>query len=318
MPSKNTPPASKTRRSLRLGFTGLSMGLADLVPGVSGGTIALLYGIYDELIYTIHLLTGAVPKLILKGQFKKAFKLIPFGFLIPLGLGILVAIFGFVQLIDWLLETQPVMVWSLFFGLVLGSAYIITRRITSWSVKRILLLLAGFTLTFIVVGLPAIGGSDAPLAVFGTGAIAITAMILPGISGSLIMVLLGQYEIIIHAVASRDFLTLGIFALGALIGLALFVRILTWLLKHYHFAVLAVLVGVMLGSLRRVWPWQTTDATGYTTNIAPTFDWTFIAAIALSIIGFVVALSLARLGIAKEHDDIDTKSFKKELKEIEG
>lgn len=304
---------SKTRRSLRLGLTGLTMGLADLVPGVSGGTIALLFGIYDELLYTIRLVTGEVPKLILAGKFKQALKLIPFGFLIPLGIGMGLAIFGLVQIVDFLLATQPTLVWALFFGLVAGSAYLISRRVTAWTLKRVALLVGAFILTFLVVGMPALSGSDSPLAVFGTGAIAITAMILPGISGSLIMVLLGQYEIIIHAVAERDFLTLGFFALGAIIGLALFVRLLTWLLKHYHMAVLAVLVGVMAGSLRRIWPWQTEDAT----NMLPAIDWGFVGALAVMVIGFSVALVLARIGLAREHDDIETRSFRREFKEIE-
>lgn len=307
-----------SRRPLRLSLTGLSMGLADLVPGVSGGTIAFLFGIYDELLYSIKLITGEVPKLLLKSKFKQAFKTIPFGFLIPLGLGMLTAIFGLVYIVDYLLETQPVIVWSLFFGLVLGSALVVSRRIKTWKMQYWLLLLAGFLVTFIILGLPAATGNGSPLAIFGTGAIAITAMILPGISGSLIMVLLGQYETIIGAVADRDFMTLGLFALGALIGIALFVRLLTWLLKHYHLAVIAVIVGVIAGSLRRVWPWQSTDAAGHAVNSLPPLDWTLAVGVILILAGITLVLMLERIGLAKEHADIDTKEFKKEFKEIEG
>jgi putative membrane protein len=294
------------------------MGLADLVPGVSGGTIAFLFGIYDELLYSIKLITGSVPKLILKRKFKEAVLVIPFGFLLPLGLGIFAAIFGLVKLVSYLLDTQAILVWALFFGLVLGSSFVVSRRVTSWTPQRLFLLLAGFLLTFIIVGLPSIGGSSDPIAIFSTGAIAITAMILPGISGSLIMVLLGQYEIIINAVADRDVITLAFFAAGALTGLALFVRVLTWLLKHYHFAVIATLVGVMLGSLRRIWPWQITDNANNATNILPQLELILVPAIALIITGFSVVLMLERIGLAKEHDDIDTKAFKKEFAEIEG
>jgi putative membrane protein len=310
--------AHTQKRKLRLFFTGFTMGLADLVPGVSGGTIAFLLGIYDELLYTIKLVTGQIPRLVLAGKFKQAFRLIPFTFLLPLGIGLVSAIFGLVQIVSFLLETQPVLVWSLFFGLVLGSAYIVSRRITKWTVQRGLLLMLGFVLTFIIVGLPSIGGSTAPLAVIGTGAIAITAMILPGISGSLIMVLLGQYETMINAVADRNFLILAFFAAGAIVGLALFVRLLTWLMKHYHLAVIAFLIGVMAGSLRRIWPWQTTNTDGNAANVLPSAELSLLWATMLIIIGFAIVFILERSGIAKEHDDINTREFKKELKDIEG
>ncbi|MBM3210466.1 DUF368 domain-containing protein [Candidatus Saccharibacteria bacterium] len=312
-----TQPAPE-KRKIRLFITGLTMGIADLIPGVSGGTIAFLFGIYDELLYTIKLVTGQVPKLILAGKLKQAFSLIPFSFLLPLGIGIVLAIFGLVHIVSFLLETQPTLVWALFFGLVLGSVYIVSRRITQWTVRRSLLLILGFALTFIIVGLPSIGGSDAPLALFATGAIAITAMILPGISGSLIMVLLGQYETVISAVADRNFATLVFFAAGAIIGLALFVRLLTWLLKHYHFAVIAFLIGVMAGSLRRIWPWQSTDTSGAVSNILPQLEVSLLWALLLMVAGFVIVIILERIGVAKEHDDIETQDFKQEMKEIEG
>lgn len=307
----------KKTRKPRLFFTGLTMGLADLVPGVSGGTIALLMGIYDELLYTIKLVTGEVPKLFLTGNFKKAFKLLPFGFLIPLGLGLATAIFGLVHLVSYLLESQTILVWAFFFGLVLGSAYVVSHRILNWTMRSYLLLIIGFLLTYILVGLPSVGGSSAPLVMFGTGAIAITAMILPGISGSLILVLLGQYEIIINAVANRNILTLIYFALGAIGGLAIFVRLLTWLLKNYHFSVIAFLVGVMIGSLRRIWPWQIENINGQLSNTIPALNMSFYLAIILAVVGFLVVFMLEKAGVAREHVDIDTKDFKQEYKEIE-
>jgi len=317
MSTHATHESNSDKSRIRLFFTGVTMGIADLIPGVSGGTIAFLFGIYDELLYSIKLMTGHVPKLLLGGKFKQAFGLIPFGFLLPLGLGIAIAIFGLVHIVSYLLETQPMLVWSLFFGLVLGSAYVVSRRITAWTLNRTLLLVIGFVLTFIVVGLPAIGGSAAPLAVFGTGVIAITAMILPGISGSLIMVLLGQYEIIIKAVADRDAVLLAIFAAGAIIGLALFVRLLTWLLKHYHFAVIAFLIGVMAGSLRKIWPWQSTDTSGTTANVLPALDLSLLWTILLGLVGFAIVLMLERRGVATEHTDIHTQDFEKEFEELE-
>jgi putative membrane protein len=301
---------------IHLFFTGLTMGIADLVPGVSGGTIAFVFGIYDELLYSIKLVTGRIPKLILTGNFKQAFLLIPFYFLIPLFFGLASAIFGFVQVVSFLLETQPIMLWSFFFGLVLGSCFIISRRITKWTIKRFLLLVLGFIITYIIVGLPSIGGSEAPIVLFATGAIAITAMILPGISGSLIMVSLGQYEIIINAVAERDFLVLIIFAAGAIAGLALFVRLLTWLMKNYHSAVIAFLIGVMFGSLRRVWPWQDININGVTNNVLPSISLSVLWPIILAVIGFIIVFILERIGVAKEYDYIDTNDFQNEFNNI--
>ena len=305
-------PANKSK--LRLFFTGLTMGVADLVPGVSGGTIAFLFGIYDELLYSIKLMTGQVPKLILGGKFKKAIGLIPFHFLLPLGTGIVLAIFGLAQVVSFLLDTQPVFVWALFFGLILGSTFVVSRRVTRWTIQRIALLLLGFASTFIIVGLPALSGSESPLAIFATGAVAITAMILPGISGSLIMVLLGQYEVVITAVTDRNLLTLSIFFVGALTGLALFVRLLTWLLKHYHMAVIAFLIGVMAGSLRRIWPWQNTNADGSVLNALPPLDLSLLVAVVLTVIGIAAVYALERIGVANEHDDIETNDFKQEFK----
>jgi putative membrane protein len=306
---KNNSPKNK----IRLFFTGLTMGLADLVPGVSSGTIAIVFGVYDELLYTIKLITGRVPKLILEGKFKQAFQLVPFAFVLPLGAGLLLAIFGFVRLVSFLLTNYPVLVWAFFFGLVLGSAYIVSKRVTKWTTRRGLLLLLGLALTFIIVGLPALTGSTAPLAVFVTGAIAVTAMILPGISGSLMMVLLGQYEVIINAVAERNFVLLIIFTAGALVGLALFVRLLTWLLKNYHLAVIAFLIGVMIGSLRQIWPWKVIDINGLATNVLPPIEASMLWAIMLAAIGFALVFILERVGIAREQDYINTPDFEHEL-----
>lgn len=314
MTTNSTQKVQAKKHRIQIFFTGLTMGLADLVPGVSGGTIALLFGIYDELLYSIKLMTGQVPKLILSGKLKQALQLIPISFLLPLAVGLATAIFGLVWVVSFLLENQPAFLWAFFFGLVLGSAYIISRRITKWTLSRSLLTILGFILTFTVVGLPSLGGNEQPLALFVTGAIAITSMILPGISGSLIMVILGQYEIIINAVANRDFSVLLIFAFGAIVGLALFVRLLTWLMKHYHITVIAFLVGVMVGSLRRVWPWQSTDAGNKATNVLPSAELSLLITLTLIVIGFAIVFVLERVGVAREQDFITTRGFKQEFK----
>lgn len=302
------------KRKVRLFFTGLTMGLADLIPGVSSGTIALLCGIYDELLYTIKLITGRVPRLFLLGEFKQAFKLVPFGFLLPLGFGLILGVLGLVQIVSFLLNTYPVLVWAFFFGLVLGSVYVVSKRIPKWTLRRVLLALIGLILTFMIVGLSSLGGSATPLAVLVTGAIAVTAMILPGISGSLIMVLLGQYEVIITAAAEHDLFILTLFTVGAVAGLAIFVRLLTWLMKHYRLEVIAFLIGVMTGSLRAIWPWKEMGIHGSTVNILPLFEEFLLWAVLLIIVGFIGVFILERVGIAKEHNDIDTHDYKKELK----
>ena len=301
----------KLQRTPRLFFTGFSMGFADLIPGVSSGTIAFLYGIYQELLYTIKVMTSTVPLLILKGQFKKAFQLIPFSFLIPLGLGMVLAIFGMVNLVSYLLATQALFVWALFFGLVLGSAFVIRKRMNGWTLRRALLLGAGFILTLFIVTLPTLQAGSSPLLTLGAGAIASMAMILPGISGSLMLVLLGQYEGIITAISELDFVTLGLLAVGIILGLAAFARLLSWLLHNHHSAVIATLIGVMLGSLGAIWPWQTTEGTATT----PMFDWSFLGVILLMIAGFILVLLLEKIGIAKEHtDDLAVKEFQQAVK----
>lgn len=311
---KNNTETQTEGRKRRLFFTGFTMGLADLIPGVSGGTIAFLFGIYDELLYTIRLLSGHVPRLIFKGRFKEAYNIVPFGFLIPLAIGILGAIFGLVQIVEYLLENHAVYVWSAFFGLVLGSAVVVSRRVSEWNVRRNLLLLLGFIVTYLVLGLPVFNTAATPLVLFGTGAIASIAMILPGISGSLIMVMLGQYENVISAVAERNVVQLVYFAIGAILGLAVFARLLTWLLKNYHAAVIAFLIGVMLGSLRRIWPWQAEESYGISANILPELNIALLFSILLSAAGFLLVWQLERIGVAREHADIENTDFKREVR----
>lgn len=311
--SKNNPQA-QTNRRLRLFITGLSMGIADLVPGVSGGTIAFLYGIYDELLYSIRIITGTVPKLLLRREFKRIIKIIPFSFLIPLFLGIFLSIFGLAQLFDYLLTNFPIVMWSSFFGLVLGSAFVIRKRVPQWNVARLVLLIIGFVATFLLLGLPNTSVSPTSFVIFATGAIASCAMILPGISGSLIMVMLGQYKNVIGFVSERNVGPLIIFALGALTGLALFSRLLSWLLKNHHSATIAVLLGVILGSLRRVWPWHTQTTEGLYVNQWPTLNGELLVAISLMAAGFYLVLFLEKQGLAQEHsDDINQKDFKREI-----
>lgn len=287
--------------NFRLLFTGLSMGLADLIPGVSSGTVAFLYGIYDELLYTINIITGKTLKLLLKFQFKKAWQSIPFSFAVPLLIGMLFSIFTMSGAIKYALDNQPMLIWSLFFGFVLGSAFAIRHRVKKWGYKELLWLIASFAVIFILVGLPAVKLDPSPIVVFFSGIIGSMAMLLPGISGSLILVLIGQYRNILNAILEKDFFTLFIFAIGIIIGVSMLARLLSWLLSKHHNTVMVILIGVILGSLRSIWPWKEISVANSSAQIP-----IIIISILLVLTGFIIVILLEKIGVAKEHDeDID-------------
>lgn len=284
------------------------MGTADLVPGVSGGTIAFLFGIYNELLEAIKTLTGTTLKLLFKGRFKEAWRSIPLRFLVPLFIGILTAIFALASLISYLLEEQGLFVWSFFFGLVIGSALVIRKRIKRWTWQTWASLIIGTVVTFFVVGLTSGSIGSGPLAVLLSGMIAFCAMILPGISGSLMLVVLGQYQYILDSVSERVFTPLILLALGGAVGLGLFSRLLSWLLKHYHAIVIAFLIGMLLGSLRKIWPWRNTysaESTAMQMNQMPAFDWTFPVCLLLAALAVFLVTRLEALGLTEEqHHDV--------------
>lgn len=237
-------------------FKGMLMGMADLVPGVSGGTIALITGIYERLINAIAAANLKALKMVFKGQINQAWQQVDGWFLITLLFGMLSAIFFFATLIKYLLTTQPVLTWSFFFGLIVSSAALLLNKNRSVNMVNWLTLVFGVFLGYILSTqsmaiLPA--GS---LGVFIAGMIAISAMILPGISGSLILILLGMYQYILAAVENRDWMVLMIFASGCLIGLMVFSRLLKWLLARFYQATIYALAGLMLGTLFKVWPWK--------------------------------------------------------------
>lgn len=295
------------------------MGTADLIPGVSGGTIAFLSGIYEELIVSIKLVTGDVLRLFLRFKFAQGLKLIPFKFLIPLAAGLFSAIFLLANLLSYLLLTYPVFVWAFFFGLVLASAWVVSKRIKKWGVVDATgFITAAIGAYFLVGAVPVETPSSLPF-FFLAGMIAIVAMILPGISGSFILLLMGKYQQVLGAVTSRDFVTLVVFTLGAVFGLALFSRVLSWLFAKHHDISVAILAGFMLGSIRKIWPWQEVIQTRINShgeevplvvnNILPQgFDTTVFLAIALMAIGAGIVLYLGKLDLIKEQKkDLDSK-----------
>lgn len=302
---------SEIKRYARLFFTGFSMGSADIVPGVSGGTIAFIFGIYHELLDSISTVTSKVPKLLFKGEVRKAIELVPFRFLVPLGLGLVSAVLLLTELVAHLLATQPVFVWSFFFGLVLASIFLVSKRIKNWTLKDYAVLLVGTVAAYVIVGLVSFETAATPLAFVLAGAIAICAMILPGISGSFLLVIMGKYEQILQAVAQRDIMTLGLVFIGMLIGITLFSKVLSWLFEHYHDVIVAALAGFMIGSLRKVWPWKETLTTRINShglevpvaqqNIFPeVFDGYFYGALALCLLGTALIIVLDKYSFTDE------------------
>lgn len=245
---------------LTLYLKGFGMGTADLVPGVSGGTIALLTGIYERLVGHI----GAIAQpehLRLLRQFRLGayFRAIGGGFLLAVGLGLLSAVFVLAPVVRYLLATYPVRVDSFFFGLMLATVGVVGRKVGRWRMGYILLGLVGCGLgLFLNFGTP-IAGGDSYLAFFCAGLVGVCAMILPGISGSFILILLGMYTRVLQLVVTVDIPHLAVFALGAVLGLLSFSRLLSWLFARFEGGMLAILTGFILGAMVRLWPWKVTE-----------------------------------------------------------
>lgn len=234
----------------------MSMGAADVVPGVSGGSIALIAGIYQKLLDSIKSIDKTALGFLLKFELKELWNHINGSFLITLFAGILTSIFSLSKVITYLMDNHPIPLWSFFCGLIIISAVIILRDIKRWNFGVVLSLLIGTVAAYWVTGLPPTTTPDTLWFTFVAGAIAICAMILPGISGSFLLLVMGQYERIIGAVNDRDLLTIGLFGAGCIVGLLSFSRLISWLLKNYHSITIAVLSGFMLGSLNKIWPWK--------------------------------------------------------------
>lgn len=234
---------------------GLLMGAADIVPGVSGGTLALLLGIYERLINAIRAVDHHALMMMLRGQFITAWRHVDGTFLLSLFSGILLSVFVLANAVSWMLEHEPVVLWGLFNGLILAALPHLCRRIP-WSGHRLLLAMIGISMAILISHIQPMSLEPVWWMYFIAGAIAICAMILPGISGSFILLLLGMYAPVLLAVTELELGILFIFMAGCIIGLLCFSRILSWLLTRCHDATLALLIGVVVGALFRIWPWQ--------------------------------------------------------------
>lgn len=281
-----------------LSVKGMCMGAADVVPGVSGGTIAFITGIYDELINSIKSINAASLKMFFTGKWGEFWKMINGKFLLFLLAGIGISVFSLAKIITWLLVAYPVLVWSFFFGLVLASTWFVGKDVKERNWKTGFGFLLGAALAFyITVATPAETPSHF-LFIFLCGAIAICAMILPGISGSFILVLLGKYFFIMEAVKTLDLKVIAIFGIGACVGITSFSRLLSYALSHMRNITLAVLSGFMLGSLNKVWPWKETIE-GVEQNIAPNaFVW---QAVCLALLGFVMVYGIEKISSKSEN-----------------
>ncbi len=291
------------REYIVLWAKGFCMGAADVVPGVSGGTMAFILGIYQELIESIKSVDLKCLRLLFSGRIKDAIDSVSWKFLVAVAAGILTAIFSIAKLLSYLLETHPVLIWSFFFGLVAASVVTICMEITTWRPRVVAGIVAGTAGAYALVGLVPAQTPDTAWFLFLSGALAICAMILPGISGAFVLVLLGKYHYVLNAVNDRDFLTLFIVAAGAAVGLMSFVRLLHWLFHRYHQMTIAILAGLLIGSLRKIWPWKTNPeavadqvvqkAALVQANIWPErLDGETVAAIGMMVLGVVAVLSL--------------------------
>lgn len=311
---------------------GLAMGAADIVPGVSGGTIAFITGIYERLLNAIKSVNLKALKILIgkahlsedlinsnsnasKTGLAAFWKYIDGTFLLALFGGILVSIFTLASALDWALESYPQLLWSFFMGLIIASALYIGRQVKLTDPKVIIALVIGIAIAYTVTLLSPTEAPKGYLMAFFAGAIAICAMILPGISGSFILLLMGMYGHVVGAIHDRDLIFLAVFAAGCGTGLLSFARLLSWLFKHFKAIALAVLTGFMIGSLPKVWPWQNVIKTrvnsdGETVpflyeNVMPSNysgDSMLFVSVGLLILGFITVFILEWLGAAKDKE----------------
>ncbi len=235
---------------------GIAMGAADVVPGVSGGTIAFITGIYEELIDSLNNINLSALRILFKEGLKPFWKHINGTFFVFLFGGIFISIVSLAKIISYLLKNEPVLLWSFFFGLIVASVWLISKSIKNWSVGVIASLLIGTAIAFYISSIQTVANVDANWYIILSGAIAICAMILPGISGSFILVLLGSYKVVLEAVEDRNILIIGLFLTGCVVGLMSFSRLLKYLFEKFKEVTFALLTGFMVGSLYKVWPWK--------------------------------------------------------------
>lgn len=249
------------RNNLLTALKGFFMGAANVVPGVSGGTVALITGIYSEIIEALNsLMVADTWKALFKGRFKEFWQKIHGGFLLSLCIGIVVSVFSLAKLMEYTLANHPIQTWAFFFGLIIASAVIMFRDIKGWGIKEVIFTIIGIILGVVVCTLTPTTTPDSGWFIFICGAIAICTMILPGVSGSFILVILSKYDYIMSAISSLNVPVLLVFGVGCVVGILAFSKFLHWLLGRYEKQTMLVLLGFVLGSLIKVWPWSNKEA----------------------------------------------------------
>lgn len=305
----SSPGPLSAKKAVNLALKGVCMGSADVIPGVSGGTIALITGIYENLIGALRSIDMDVLQKILAFDFRGAVAQVHLRFLLTLFSGIAAAILSLARLMNYLLNYHPVPTWSLFFGLIAASTIMVGKHVNNWLGKAGISFVAGIIAATIIVNLIPIQTPEDLWFIFLCGVVAICAMILPGISGAFILLILGKYEYITGALKNpflpHNFAVIVVFCVGCLIGLVGFSRVLNYLLKKFHNLTLAFLAGLIAGSLQKIWPWkeiiETQVIRGKTYVIwggpvvPPVLDQQVWIAVCLAALGFVAVLVIERL-----------------------
>lgn len=297
---QNNAESESPRDMLRYLLCGLAMGAADVVPGVSGGTIAFITGIYQKLLDGIQAFNLNFFRLFFTGHVRKALTLVPLKFLIPLATGIALSIFSLAKLVLYLMHEHPVVIWSFFFGLILASIVLLLREMRAsenMGTSAWLAMVIGAIFAWWLTGANPVSTGNSLPTLFFCAFIAICAMILPGISGAFILVLLGQYQNVLTAVTTFNVPVLAVFAAGCLCGLLCFARILNACLARFHAQTLALLIGVMAGSLRTVWPWKEANFPA----LPPSFGTETAIAAACCLVGIALPILISALpGLMKK------------------
>lgn len=235
---------------------GMGMGSADVVPGVSGGTIAFITGIYEELLSSINSFDAEAFRLLFSFKIRDFWTKVNGSFLFPLVMGIVLSAMTLAKIISFLLDKHPIQIWSFFFGLIIISSISVAKEITQWNAYSVISGICGIAVAYIITVVTPATTPNELWFVFISGAIAICAMILPGISGSFILLILGKYAFIMSALKNLDYTVIGVFATGCIIGLFTFSRLISWFLNKFHNYAIALLAGFMIGSLNKIWPWK--------------------------------------------------------------
>ena len=288
-------------KNIIVAVKGACMGAADVIPGVSGGTIAFIMGIYDDFVGSLAAINGEAVKLLFKGQFKAFWKHINGSFLLSLVIGIGISVISLAGLMQMLLSDFPIQTWAFFFGLIVASSIFIIRGISGWRLREGLLLVLGIILGVVICTLSPTQTPDGLWFIFLSGAIAICAMVLPGISGSFILLILGKYQYIMGVISDlvsgvdfgRNLLILGVFAIGAIVGILGFSKFLHWLLARWNKETLIVLAGFIIGSLVKVWPWSNPEALA---QAEETGSMLYGSAALFALIGLTLVTSIELIG----------------------